>query len=93
MALSNPRDKDTGLQKMLKDKGIATISPVDVLAHNGILFTSVDASLRGFKVAVPVDEMAGEGQSGYNEQAATHILATSIVYKVTLTTTDMIKFQ
>ncbi len=87
------RDRDTGFQKMLKDKGITTIIPVGVSAHNGILFTSVDAALRGFKVVVPVDEMAGEGQSGYDEQAATHILATSIVYKVTLTSTDMIKFQ
>ena len=42
------RDKDTGLEKMLKDKGITTIVPVGVTSHNGVLFTSVDAALRGF---------------------------------------------
>jgi nicotinamidase-related amidase len=87
------RDKDTGLQKMLKDKGITNLIPVGIAAHNGILFTSVDAALRGFNVVVPVDEMAGEGSSGYDEQATAHILATSIAYKVTLTSTDMIKFE
>src|SRR5664279_3309548 len=47
-------DKDTGLQKMLKDKGINTLVPVGVASHNGVLFTSVMASLRGFDVVVPV---------------------------------------
>jgi len=49
-------DKDTGLQKMLKDKGITTIVLVGTASHNGVLFTSVTASLRGFDVIVPVDE-------------------------------------
>jgi nicotinamidase-related amidase len=50
------RDKDTGLQKMLKEKGITNIIPVGVTSHNGVLFTSVDAALRGFNVVVPVEE-------------------------------------
>ena len=33
------RDKDTGLEKMLEDKGITTIVPVGVTSHNGVLFT------------------------------------------------------
>jgi len=87
-------DKDTGLQKMLNDKGITTVIPVGTVAHGGVLFTSVSAALRGFSVVVPVDGMSGDGQSGYDEQATAHILTHSIVYssKVTPTSIDMIKF-
>jgi nicotinamidase-related amidase len=83
-------EKDTGLQKMLKDKGITTIVPVGTVAHNGVLFTSVGAAFRGFNVIVPVDGMSGN--NAYEEQATAHILTSSIVYKVTLTSIDMIKF-
>jgi nicotinamidase-related amidase len=84
-------DKDTGLQKILKDKGITTLVSVGTTPHNGVLFTSVLAALRGFNVVVPVDGMAGN--NAYEDQATAYILATSIVYKVTLTSIDMIKFQ
>lgn len=84
-------DKDTGLEKILKDKGITTLVPVGVASHNGVLFTSVMAALRGFKVVVPVDGMAGN--NAYEDQAAAYILTSSIVYKVTLTSIDRIKFQ
>lgn len=84
-------DKDTGLQKLLKDKGINTLVPVGVASHNGVLFTSVMASLRGFDVVVPVDGMAGN--NAYEDQATDYILTSSIVYKVTLTSVDMLKFQ
>jgi nicotinamidase-related amidase len=83
-------EKDTGLQKILKDKGITTIVPVGTVAHNGILFTSVGRAFRGFNVVVPVDGMSGN--NAYEEQATAHILTSSIVYKVTLTSIDMIKF-
>jgi len=83
-------DKDTGLQKLLKDKGIKTLIPVGVSSHNGVLFTSVMASLRGFNVVVPVDGMAGN--NAYEDQATDYILTNSIVYHVTLTSTDRIKF-
>ena len=82
---------DTGLEKMLKDKGITTLVPIGVASHNGVLFTSVMASLRGFNVVVPVDGMAGN--NAYEDQATDYILTTSIVYKVTLTSIDMLKFQ
>lgn len=84
-------DKDTGLQSLLKDKGITTVVTVGTAAHNGVLFTSVAAALRGFTVIVPVDGMSAN--NAYEEQAAAHILTASIVYKVTLTSIDMIKFQ
>ena len=84
-------NKDTGLEKMLKDKGIKTLVSVGVASHNGVLFTSVMAALRGFDVVVPVDGMAGN--NAYEDQATDYILTSSIVYKVTLTSVDMIKFQ
>jgi hypothetical protein len=40
---------------------------------------------------VPVDGMSGN--NAFEDQAAAYILANSIVYKVTLTSIDMIKFQ
>jgi len=85
------RDKDTGLEKILQDKGIKNVILVGTVAHNGVLFTAVSAAFRGFNAVVPVDEMSGNNV--YEEQATADILTTSLVYKVTLTTTDMIKFQ
>ncbi len=82
--------KDTGLEKMLKDKGIKNLITVGVASHNGLLFTSVMAALRGFNVVVPVDGMAGN--NAYEDQLTAYTLTNSIVYKVTLTTTDKIKF-
>jgi nicotinamidase-related amidase len=83
--------KDTGLEKMLKDKGIKTFIPVGVSSHNGVLFTAVSAAFRGFDVVVPVDGMAGN--NAYEDQLTDYVLTSSIVYKVTLTSMDMIKFQ
>ena len=83
--------KDTGLEKILKDKGIKNFVPVGVTSHNGVLFTSVAAAFRGFNVVVPVDGMAGN--NAYEDQLAAYTLTSSIVYKVTLTTADMIKFS
>jgi nicotinamidase-related amidase len=74
---------------MLTDKGIKTLIPVGVTWHNGVLFTSVSAALRGFHVVVPVDGMAGN--NAYEDQAADYNLTSSIVYKVTPTSIDMIK--
>jgi len=84
-------DKDTGLQKMLKDKGITTVVLVGGASHNGILFTAVSAALRGFDVIVPVDGISGN--NSYEDQLAAYTMTSSIVYKVTLTSTDMLKFQ
>jgi nicotinamidase-related amidase len=83
--------KDTGLEKLLKDKGIKTLVPVGVASHNGVLFTSVMAALRGFNVVVPVDGMAGN--NAYEDQLTAYTLTSSIVYKVTLTSIDMLKFE
>ena len=83
--------KDTGLEKMLKDKGIKTLVPVGVASHNGVLFTSVMAALRGFNVVVPVDGMAGN--NAYEDQLTAYTLTNSIAYKVMLTSLDMLRFE
>jgi len=84
-------DKDTGLQKILKDKGITTLVSVGTASHNAPLFTSVMAALRGFNVVVALDGIAGN--NAYEDQLAAYTLTSSIAYKVTLTSIDMIKFQ
>jgi nicotinamidase-related amidase len=63
---------------------------VGTTPHNGVLFTAVAAAFRGFNRGVPVDAMSGNNANEH--QAAVYILANSIVYKVTLTSIDMIKF-
>jgi nicotinamidase-related amidase len=87
-------DKDTGLEKMLKDKGITTVVAVGTAAHGAVLYTASEAALRGFNVIVPVDGMSGDGQIAYDEQAVAYILthAPIVSPKVTLTSVDMIKF-
>jgi nicotinamidase-related amidase len=84
-------DRETGLQNILKDKDITTLVPVGTTPHNGVLFTSIAAAFRGFNSVAPVDGMSGN--NAYEDQAAAYILANSIVYKVTLTSIDMIKFK
>ena len=87
-------DKDTGLEKMLKDKGITTLVAVGTAAHGAVLYTASAAASRGFNVIVPVDGMSGDGQVFYDEQAVAFILthAPVISSKITLTRIDMIKF-
>ena len=87
-------DKDTGLEKMLKDKGITTLISVGTAAHGAVLFTSIAGALRGFNVIVPVDGISGEGElAAYTEQAVAFILthAPAASPKITPTRIDMIK--
>ena len=87
-------DKDTGLEPMLKDKGITTLVAVGTAAYGAVLYTASAAASRGFNVIVPVDGMSGDGQVLYDEQAVAFILthAPGISSKITLTRIDMIKF-
>jgi nicotinamidase-related amidase len=87
-------DKDTGLEKMLKDKGVANVITVGTAAHGAVLYTASAAALRGFNVIVPVDGMSGDGNVVYDEQAVAYILTHAPVLssKITLTSIDMIKF-
>jgi nicotinamidase-related amidase len=88
-------NKDTGLDKMLRDKGITSIVMVGTAAHGAVLYTAGTAASRGFNVIMPVDGMSGTGQTNYIEQAVAFILSTAPVVsaKVTLTSIDMTKFQ
>jgi len=86
-------NKDTGLEKMLRDKGITTVVAVGTAANGAVLYTSSTAALRGFNVVVPVDGMSGD--NAYVEQSVAYILTSApggIAAKITLTSTDMIKF-
>jgi nicotinamidase-related amidase len=87
-------DKDTGLEKMLKEKGITNVITVGTAVHGAVLCTASAAALRGFNVIVPVDGMSGDGQIAYDEQAVAYILthAPAVSAKITLTSIDMIKF-
>ncbi len=69
-------DKDTGLQKMLKDKGITTVIPVGARAQWRRLYTAVAAALRGFNVIVPVDGMSGDGNNAYERSGRAYTLTT-----------------
>jgi nicotinamidase-related amidase len=87
-------DKDTGLDKMLKDKSITNVITVGTAAHGAVLYTASEAALRGFNVIVPVDGMSGDAQIAYDEQAVIYILthAPIVSSKITLTSIDMIQF-
>ena len=88
-------DKDTGLEKLLKDRGITSVIAVGTAAHGSVLYTSSSAALRGFNVIVPVDGMSGEGQNTYIEQYVAYNLTIApggVSAKTTLTRIDMIKF-
>ena len=88
-------NKDTGLEKILKDKEIASVILVGTAAHGAVLFSASAAASRGFNVIVPVDGMSAPGQNINIEQAVAYILTTAplVAAKVTLTRIDMIKFE
>jgi nicotinamidase-related amidase len=87
-------NKDTGLEKMLKDKGITSVVAVGTATNGAVLYTASAASLRGFNVIVPVDGMSGTGQIVYDEQAIAYTLthAPIVSSKITLTSVDLVKF-
>jgi nicotinamidase-related amidase len=87
-------NKDTSLEKMLKDKGITSVITIGTAAHGAVLYTATAAALRGFNVILPVDGMSGDGQNSYIEQYVTYNMTSApvIAPKITLTRFDMIKF-
>lgn len=90
--LSLDKFLNTDLEKILKDKGITTIILTGLAANGAIIVTSGEAALRGFKVIVPVDAMTAK--TPYAQQFTTWQLANAptISTKITLTTSDIIKF-
>ena len=80
----------TDLEAFLKGKGIKQLIITGIVTDGAVLGTSIGASLRGFKVVVPVDGTASS--SLYAEQyVAFHLMnAPGVRGNVTLTRTDMI---
>jgi nicotinamidase-related amidase len=80
----------TDLEAYLKGKGVTRVVIAGIVAEGAVLGTSIGASLRGFKVVVPVDGTASS--SLYAEQyVAWHLLnAPGVRGNVTLTRCDAI---
>ena len=80
------------MEKILKDRGIKTVIATGTGAHTSVLYTSAGASLRGYDVIVPIDVIASD--QAYQEQYTLLNLTTTarVMTKVTLTTTQMLKF-
>jgi nicotinamidase-related amidase len=87
--------KDTGLERLLRDRGIKTVITVGTSSNGAVLYTASAAALRDFNVVVPVDGMAANGQDTYVDQYVVYNLAHApiISAKVTLTSTDKITFK
>ncbi len=83
---------DTDLEKILREKGIKTVIIVGTTAEGAVLHTATGASMRGFRVIVPVDGMSAADL--YAEQyTAWHLLnAPGTRRNTTLTRFDMIGF-
>jgi nicotinamidase-related amidase len=82
----------TNLEQILNDKNIQTVIIVGTAAHGAVLYTASEAVLRGFKVIVPVDGVSAENT--YIEQYVAYNFTSApiISAKVTLTSSDMVKF-
>ncbi len=80
----------TDLEEYLKSHGIQQVIITGIVTEGAVLGTSIGASLRGFKVIVPVDGTASS--TLYAEQyVAWHLLnAPGVRGNVTLTRTDLI---
>ncbi len=80
----------TDLEAYLKGKGIKQVIVTGVATEGAVLGTSIEATLRGFKVIVPVDGTASS--AAYAEQyVAWHLMnAPAVKGNVTLTRTDLI---
>ncbi len=82
----------TDLEKILRDKGIATVIVTGTAAHGAVLNTAAAAALLGFKVIVPVDGISADA---YAEQYTAWHLANApggIGPNVTITKLEMIGF-
>lgn len=82
----------TDLDTILKNHNITTLITTGVVANGCVLFTTIGATNRGYKVIVPVDTMPG--RSAYAEQSTIWQIANdgSIAQDTTLTSADKITF-
>lgn len=82
----------TDLEKILKDHDITTVITTGMSANGAILYTTLAAAQRGYKVVVPVDAMPGP--SPYTEQfTAWGIVNNPLIgHMSVLTSVDRIRF-
>jgi nicotinamidase-related amidase len=82
----------TDLDKILKDHGITTLITAGVVANGCVLYTTIGATSRGYKVIVPVDAMPA--RSAYAEQSTIWHIANdfTLAKTSTLTSVAMISF-
>jgi nicotinamidase-related amidase len=82
----------SGLEGILKQKGIQTVIIVGTASHGGVLYTASAAAMRGLKVILPVDGLSGD--TPYVEQYVVWHLANVpvIAPAMTLTTLNDVKF-
>jgi nicotinamidase-related amidase len=83
----------TELEAALKAKHITTVIVTGTVAHGAVLYTATAASLRGFKVAVPVDTLSAPDP--FAELSATWILSNepvSVAKNMNVTRSDMVQF-
>ena len=92
MLTNKDGSKDTGLDKMLKDKGIKTVIVVGSAANGAVFFTATAAFFHGYQTVIPVDGMSGSSPD--IEQEVVHNFVSTPVMggKVLLTRIDMIQF-
>jgi nicotinamidase-related amidase len=92
MLTNKDGSKDTGLDQMLKDKGIKTVIVVGSAANGAVFFTATAAFFHGYQAIIPVDGMSGS--SPYIEQEVVYNFVSTPVMggKVLLTRIDMIQF-
>jgi nicotinamidase-related amidase len=84
--------QDTGLDKILKDKGIKTVIVVGSAANGAVLNTTTSAFFHGYQTIVPVDGMSGNNPYIEQEVVYNFVSAPIMGGKVILTRIDMIKF-
>ena len=84
---------NTELENILRDRNIETVIVIGTTAEGAVLHTATGASLRGFKVIVPVDGMPASDL--YAEQyTAWHLVnAPGTRRNTTLTTIPMIRIE
>lgn len=84
---------NTGLARILKDRGIRTVIVAGTASNGAVLFTAAGAAFRGMKVIAPVDGMSAGDAFADLSTAFTLVNAPTLARASTLTRTDMIKFQ
>jgi nicotinamidase-related amidase len=83
---------NSNLETILKDKGIQTVIAVGAASNGAVVHTVAGAVQRGIKVIVPVDIVSADNIYAEQYVAWDLVNAPVMADKVTLTTTDMIKF-